>query len=675
MSSVPRPSDLAATEERYYARQAERDEALHRLNEGGILAADDPARVRRRLARLGVDETAASAVDDLTAFTTGPRLPAPTVVALERLLGTNDLVGIAFLLEGYAVGRAVARIEVGAAAGQLEGYGTGFMVSPRLLLTNNHVFPSADVAGGSLAQFDYEAGPDGKLHSSVAVRLDSDAFFATSLELDYSLVAVAAPATVSDLRSFGWTPLIEQEGKAIIGEFVNIIQHPGGAPKQLALRENQVVDVHDAFLQYRTDTAPGSSGSPVFNDQWEVVALHHSGVPKRDEQGNILAIGGGVWDQSMGEQRIDWIANEGIRVSRILKDIRERVLTGQQAVLRDELVAAPAPPAPEIASNGGTVTSAGAGSVTIPLRLTLDLGGSGAADAELSAALAELESAPTRPYYDEETDSAARAAYYAGLDAEASPSDLYRALNELVTRTHANKPAYRPSVRVYPWVDLRDDLRLRSIYSGKDLDPVTLINEDFRIERERASRLAERTAAEALVPGRLEEELDLLEAALPYNCEHVVCQSWFAKHEPMRGDVHHLFACEPNCNSFRSNIPYFQFPPAPEVVRADCGRREPVKFEPANARGTVARAALYFLLRYPHVIVPEALAKEGFPGDLRQLLGERIDTLLSWHAAEPATTFELHRNAAVFELQGNRNPLIDLPEVAARSDFTLALAV
>jgi endonuclease I len=330
--------------------------------------------------------------------------------------------------------------------------------------------------------------------------------------------------------------------------------------------------------------------------------------------------------------------------------------------------------------------------VTIPLRLTLDLGGSTVAtpsatrsptapavspvaDAELGAALAELNSAPTRPYYDEDTDSAARTAYYAGVDDGASPPDLYRTLSELVTRTHTNKPAYRPSVRVYPWVDLRDDLRLRSIYSGKDLDPETLIQEDFRIERERATRLAERTAAEALVPGRLEEELDLLEAALPYNCEHVVCQSWFAKHEPMRGDVHHLFACEPNCNSFRGNTPYFQFPPAPEVVRADCGRREPTKFEPGNARGTVARAALYFLLRYPHVLVPEALTKEGFTGDLRQLLSERIDTLLAWHAAEPVTVYERHRNAAVFELQGNRNPLIDLPEVAARADFTLSLAV
>jgi V8-like Glu-specific endopeptidase len=32
-------------------------------------------------------------------------------------------------------------------------------------------------------------------------------------------------------------------------------------------------------VQYTTDTLPGSSGSPVFNDNWEVVALHHAGGP------------------------------------------------------------------------------------------------------------------------------------------------------------------------------------------------------------------------------------------------------------------------------------------------------------------------------------------------------------------------------------------------------------
>ncbi|MER3477440.1 MAG: hypothetical protein C4287_14275, partial [Leptolyngbya sp. ERB_1_2] len=60
-------------------------------------------------------------------------------------------------------------------------------------------------------------------------------------------------------------------------EFVTVIQHPGGQPKQIAIRENKVLKIgddqdalQDNFLWYASDTAPGSSGSPVLNDNWQV---------------------------------------------------------------------------------------------------------------------------------------------------------------------------------------------------------------------------------------------------------------------------------------------------------------------------------------------------------------------------------------------------------------------
>jgi deoxyribonuclease I len=40
------------------------------------------------------------------------------------------------------------------------------------------------------------------------------------------------------------------------------------------------------------------------------------------------------------------------------------------------------------------------------------------------------------------------------------------------------------------------------------------------------------------------------------NTEHIVPQSWFGAVEPMKGDLHHLFVCEPECNIARSNFPY-----------------------------------------------------------------------------------------------------------------------
>lgn len=82
-------------------------------------------------------------------------------------------------------------------------------------------------------------------------------------------------------------------------EYVSIIQHPKGGPKAVTVRENEVKFLMDDFIHYLTDTEPGSSGSPVFNDQWVVVALHHSGVPDPEDRNN-------------------WIANEGVRISSIL---------------------------------------------------------------------------------------------------------------------------------------------------------------------------------------------------------------------------------------------------------------------------------------------------------------------------------------------------------------------
>lgn len=704
-------ADLASTERRYAERAPEREELQQRLEEHGILGADTPDRVRSRLMRLGTDrETAVAVAEAGAAEAPPPPVPGETLVALERLLGTNDLIGIAFLPAGYTAARAVGRIQVGAAAGHVVGFGTGFMVSPHLLLTNNHVFSSADEARGSLVEFNFETAPGGTMRRSVLFRFEPESLFVTDAALDYSLVAVAQQASSGEMLSdFGWNPLIAQEGKAIVGEFVNIIQHPGGEPKQLALRENKLVDVLPDFLHYETDTAPGSSGSPVFNDQWEVVALHHSGVPRKDAAGNILAVGGGRWDPSMGEQRVDWIANEGVRVSRILTNLRERQLDAAQDTLRRELVAAASPPteslpqtdgAPAIVAGAGLVASGGETGFTIPLNVTISVpvapraattaaataaapstpsaaavpaAPGRPADAELQAALAEADAARTRPYFDETADEDARNRYYAGIDLDAQPSELFVVLNRLVETTHDPKPRYRPAVMVYPFVDLHEDVLLHSIYSGKKFEPADLIREDFQIDQQRALRMQELFLTEATPSqARIEHELDVLEALLPFNCEHVVPQSWFGKQEPMRGDLHHLFALESGCNSFRGNTPYFDFVDDEEVVRTDCGRREQARFEPSSGKGTVARAVFYFLLRYPRAIQSDAL--EGSGEDLRQLVAERLPLLLEWHGTEPPALYERHRNAAIAAAQGNRNPFIDMPELASKVDLAGPLA-
>lgn len=273
--------------------------------------------------------------------------------------------------------------------------------------------------------------------------------------------------------------------------------------------------------------------------------------------------------------------------------------------------------------------------------------------------LAELERHKDEPYYEASADAEACASYYADIR---YPST--EALSRLLGETHTKEHRYDPPAFVYPWLDQHPDGMLRSIYSDRAYEPEEFIRRDAAVARERMELLLQTDpGARALVandarPAEVEahassEELEMLSQKRPYNCEHVVCQSWFEHNEPMRGDLHHLFACESGCNSFRGNYPYYDFD-VREIVREECGRREEEGFEPGAHKGPVARATLYFLLRYPGVITD---ARAELPAD-------RLPTLLAWHAAEPPAEYEFHRNAVAAQMQGNRNPLIDHPEWA-----------
>jgi endonuclease G, mitochondrial len=687
---VPR-SLIDRTVARYKERTAQRQDQEAKLRTGSTMAANSPERIDQRLARLAAGERARAIVAPTAVV--GPA--APPVSLIERILGQNDLMSVTFLQSAVAASRAVARIRI-RSGDRTVGYGTGSLVAGRVLMTNNHVLESAADAAASLAEFNYQ---DGEANPTV-FDLDPASLFITDPALDYTLVAVRERGTgQAEITSFGFNRLIEQEGKILVGECLNIVQHPNGDLKQVALRENQLKDILPQFLHYHTDTAPGSSGSPVFNDQWEVVALHHSGVPSMNAQGEYLTKDGTVWEPSMGEQRIHWLANEGARVSQIIAHLKSLSLTGVAQGLRDAILngdPAPGerrqPPTPALDSPAAIssvrVADDGTATWTVPIQISIRVGGQPAAvvvgapyqplpastspaprpaaspastSADLQEALDAAAEGQLRPYYEEATDFVARDRYYTGIDTTGSPQAVFTALSKLLTTTHTPKPAYKPATHVYPFIDLHPDRKLRSIYSQKAFEAEELIREDFRIEQARAERLQEMIAASTdPARERTEDELTLLEAALPFNCEHVVPQSWFSKKEPMRGDLHHLFACEPNCNSFRGNIPYFDFPDFMEAVRDACGKRDGTRFEPGAAKGIVARATLYFLLRYPDQISDSYDAS-------------RLGTLLSWHATHPVTEYERHRNMAIAEKQGNRNPLIDHPDWAPKIDFSKGL--
>jgi len=302
--------------------------------------------------------------------------------ALERLIGGNDLVSINYLSIGVSVARAVCRIQLHDSTGDLVGYGSGFLIGPGVLMTNHHVFGQASEAKLSIADFDYELDISGHERDTVHFGFDPEALFYTNEALDFSIVALKPQSQDGqrELKDWGWLTLNGLPGKSDPGEYLTIIQHPGGERKQVCVRENKFLKYEGDAMWYMTDTLGGSSGSPVFNRSWQVVALHHSGVPKKDRNGNWLTKDGKIWDQSMDESQVDWIANEGIRVSSIVRNLGDKV--GSHPMVKAALEGPPS--APESRSglpksgrpdrtNVWVEQTGDSMSLVVPLRIPVDL--------------------------------------------------------------------------------------------------------------------------------------------------------------------------------------------------------------------------------------------------------------------------------------------------------------
>jgi len=255
------------------------------------------------------------------------KAPEPAEFAFERAIGKNDSVYSNFIELILEAKRKIGRIIVKSGS-KVTGYATGFMVSDRLLLTNWHVFKKLEEVAESEVQFFYELDTRGNPTQAVSFRLAPADFFYTFKELDYCMVAVSKMDVTNseNLSSIGYIFLDPALGK--LGnegeESLNIIHHPDGDFKQLSIRENIFTKIMPTSIWYESDTAQGSSGSPVFNDQWQVVGLHHMGVPDRNEDGEYLDKDGNIVPRvgnKIDVSKIHWIANEGIRISVILKDI------------------------------------------------------------------------------------------------------------------------------------------------------------------------------------------------------------------------------------------------------------------------------------------------------------------------------------------------------------------
>ncbi len=241
--------------------------------------------------------------DELTVQRLAAELPVSTGRAadvLEKQIGKG--------WESFPLPAAIARVLLAARAvvhlTTPSGPATGFMIGPGLVMTNNHVLVGvenkrdATPADGALTlTFNYEQGLDGGLANIEQFKSDPTRFFAADRELDFAVIGVKGDPG----EKFGALALPGEDVTIEKGDDVFIVQHPNGGPKQIAWAQNVVQYVDDRVVQYTTDTLPGSSGAPVFDQQWRLVAIHHGG--------------GDIPEPSTGEEHF---RNEGTLIRAIL---------------------------------------------------------------------------------------------------------------------------------------------------------------------------------------------------------------------------------------------------------------------------------------------------------------------------------------------------------------------
>ena len=198
-----------------------------------------------------------------------------------------------FIENARIVMNCIGRIKIGS-----NPVGTGFRVSERLIMTAAHV--AEKLTANSSIEFHYyeQADKNSPAGSNPpekkVIKLEKKTFCHINEELDYAIVAMANNVTTfSDIGIIEHFCLEKKED--LIGFHINIFSHPNGGHMMASLRKNiairqpqkeQFVTLPEKVLDARklksfpqiifheADTDHGSSGAPMFNDDFQLVGIH-----------------------------------------------------------------------------------------------------------------------------------------------------------------------------------------------------------------------------------------------------------------------------------------------------------------------------------------------------------------------------------------------------------------
>jgi endonuclease G len=163
------------------------------------------------------------------------------------------------------------------------------------VLTNHHVlFPKKIKATKVHVEFGFDVDTNGGAVNGAPLVGDIGSIEGAS-EDDWAVVKVTGMDAT--------TPTIDlaHARTPADGDRAYIVQHPQSQRKRLGYVRNMVTEVRAGRVQYMTDTQPGSSGSPVFDERGVLIALHHRG---------------GTPTQEVGKAPVT--KNEGIEIARVV---------------------------------------------------------------------------------------------------------------------------------------------------------------------------------------------------------------------------------------------------------------------------------------------------------------------------------------------------------------------
>lgn len=191
-----------------------------------------------------------------------------------------DYWDVGFLKRAIEQSASVCRIEIPCR----QIMGTGVLISSNLVLTNYHVFQPTEAdnletnALNAVLKFCCLTSDDGVETQGKSFQLDRQKpilCFSKTENLDYILLQVEAKITqAKEIKPARW----DGNKLPLARMGISVLQHPEGDSMKLSISQDGITGVYQnsGLIQYVNKTALGSSGSPCFDENWYLVALHHA---------------------------------------------------------------------------------------------------------------------------------------------------------------------------------------------------------------------------------------------------------------------------------------------------------------------------------------------------------------------------------------------------------------